>query len=147
MKSLQTLVRPPFLHRFVVFFSWTKMLLAVVLAFAVAASCNKLLHTHDPYESTFLYRDSAKHAEQIRSTQVLANVNKDSYHQGSLSMSVYPPVLPDGADAEIFFNNVPNPTHDDFIAVTCGPTTGPGILASQSWFLFMIGVQISTLTV
>ena len=39
-------------------------------------------------------------------------------------MSVYPPVLSDGDDAVVSFFNVPNPTPNDYITTSCGPTNG-----------------------
>ena len=43
-----------------------------------------------------------------------------------MTMSEYPPVLQDGSDAVVSFSNVPNPTPNDFITVSCGPTNGLG---------------------
>ena len=40
-------------------------------------------------------------------------------------MSVYPALLNDGEDAVVSFSGVANPTPQDYITASCGPTNGP----------------------
>eukprot|EP00042_Codosiga_hollandica_P031311 m.189441 g.189441 ORF g.189441 m.189441 type:complete len:738 (-) comp53605_c0_seq1:112-2325(-) len=98
------------------------MLAAIVLAMCLCASAR---HVHpDAFGSTFLSRASAKKLSQLRST-VFPDISDERFQQGSLSMSVYPSVLQDGEDAVVSFQ-VPNPTVNDMISVSCGPTNGLG---------------------
>jgi len=92
----------------------------VVLA-AALASC-ALCAVVEP--RPFLGRASAMTRDEM--TTYPREVIADGIVQGSLSMSVYPPVIDNGQDAYVSYSGVPNPTPSDYLTVSCGPTNGLG---------------------